>query len=75
MVRAKFKCESVSPTINDSEEGLANIKLSAVIDGSEENKEFFRWTPSGQLILSCVNPNVNKQFEVGKEYYIDISPA
>lgn len=70
MIRAKFKCESIA----ENEDSFI-VKLSAVVDGSVENKEFFKWTPSGQLTLGCVNPAVREQLEVGKEYYLDISPA
>jgi hypothetical protein len=47
--------------------------MSAVTDGSEENKSFWQYTPVGNFSMSCVNPNVN--FEQGKEYYLDISIA
>lgn len=70
-VRAKFKCDAVE----DGQEGTKNIRLSAVVNGSPENQQFFRWTPSGQLSIGCVNPAANAQFEVGKEYYVDISRA
>ena len=72
-VRAKFKCESIVG--NDQNANLKDIKLVAVIDGSAENKAFFKWTPSGQISVSCVNPEANKQFEIGKEYYVDFTPA
>jgi hypothetical protein len=46
-----------------------------VVDGSAENKEFFKWTPSGSLTLSSINTAIADQLAVGAEYYIDISPA
>lgn len=52
-----------------------SIKLEAVVDGSEENDRFFRWTPSGQISMHCVNEAANKQFEAGKEYYVDFTPV
>ncbi|MDE2102608.1 MAG: hypothetical protein KGL39_35505 [Patescibacteria group bacterium] len=69
-VRAKFKVESVEHTADS-----ANVKLSAVISGSEENKQFFRWTPSGGIQLSTVNKEAANRFEPGKEYYVDFTPA
>ena len=76
-VRAKFKCVSSEDTNPNAAEGekLKNIKLEAVIDGSDENKAFFRWTPSGQISIGCVNEAANQQFEIGKEYYVDFTPA
>lgn len=69
-VRAKFKCYLVE----DNGESKT-IKLEAVVNGSPENEAFFRWTPSGQLTLSCVNPKANEQFVEGGYYYLDISKA
>lgn len=74
-VRAKFKCVSVEDSNPTVSEGCKNIRLDAVIEGSDENKEFFRWTPSGQISIGCVNEAANKQFEIGKEYYVDFTPA
>lgn len=65
-VRAKFKC-----TENNGE----HVELEAVTSGSEENGAFFKWTPYGKLSMGTVNENAVKQFEVGKEYYLDFTPA
>lgn len=69
-VRCKFKVDSNEITGDE-----AYVKLSAVTSGSEENASFFKYTPSGQLSLGVVNKAAAEQLEVGKEYYIDISPA
>lgn len=66
MVRCKLKCESVKD---------GRVIMAAVCDGSEENKSFFKYTPSGKLDFSTVNDAALVQFEAGREYYIDISPA
>ena len=44
-------------------------------DPESENKKYWDATPSGQLILSCVNPAVLKEFVVDQEYYVDITPV
>lgn len=41
-------------------------------DKESENAKFFKFTPSGKLELGCTNGH---GFEVGKEYYIDVSEA
>ncbi len=56
-------------------EGNHNITLHAVTSGSEENKEFFKYTPGGSISLSVVNAETAKQFEVGKEMYVDFTIA
>lgn len=70
-VRCKFKCVSIERTEN----GCSNLTFRAVTSGSEENKQFFKWTPSGELKVATVNNEAAAQFEPGKDYYLDISPA
>lgn len=84
-VRAKFYVSSVSepkPATKFLGEGKSeqvqayDISLFAVTaNGSEENKSFFTNTPTGSLTLNTVNEAAAKQFEVGKEYYLDFTPA
>lgn len=54
---------------------METIEFTAVVEGSEENKAFWSATPSGSLKFQCVYPESVSQFEVGKEYFIDISIA
>lgn len=44
-------------------------------DGTEENKKFAKFTPSGLFKMACNNPAVLAQLELGKSYYFDISEA
>ncbi len=69
-VRAKFVV-SENKVVGDT----ANINLMPVYSGSEENKEFYKYTPAGNISLSVVNPKAAEQFIVGQEYYIDFTPA
>ncbi len=68
MVRAKFLVTSVN--VSEGE-----VTLTAVACGSEENESFFSATPSGEIKMGVVNENALKEFEVGKEYYVDFSEA
>lgn len=71
-VRAKMRCENVE----SSADGIGGtVTLRPVVDGSPENKEFYRYTPSGQLVLSTINDAALVQFEEGKEFYVDVTPA
>jgi len=72
-IRAKFLCQSVTKSNNSGDPGhpyLYTYKFSAVTSGSDENKRFWRWTPSGFVELSSVLVDA---FEPGKEYYLDFS--
>lgn len=59
----------------DDNDRASTITLRPVMDGSEENKNFYRWTPGGELTLGLTRPETAAKFEVGKAYYIDISSA
>jgi hypothetical protein len=51
------------------------VELSAVYDGSDENKHYFKWTPNGKITLGILNPDAAAIFEPGKEYYVDFTAA
>jgi len=70
-IRCKFKCVEATE-VADGKRTLFNYKFFPVVEGSEENKKFFAFTPAGILQVSSV---IEKSFDVGKEYYLDISSA
>lgn len=70
-VRAKFKVTSVT----QSSGSLKTVQLQPVISGSEENKQFFKYTPSGQISLGVLNEAAAEQFAVDQEFYVDFTPA
>ncbi len=75
MIRAKFKVQSYETSLSHQGEELRTVKLNAVIDGSPENKEFFKWTPSGSISIGMLAASTWKNFELGKEYYVDFTTA
>lgn len=56
-------------------EETKSLVFSAVVDGSAENKAFFRWTPSGQLRFDTVNGAAVKSALPGEDHYIFVVPA
>lgn len=57
---------------------LRSVVMSPVYannDPNHENTKFWSATPSGRLELGTINPEAWKQFELGKEYYLDFTPA
>ena len=87
MVRAKFKCNSVSANsgtqnINGKEVLGKTYSFGAVMakkdtDGKplveDENAIFGLYTPNGSLTMTVYNDDV--VFELGKEYYLDFTEA
>lgn len=70
-VRCKFKCISKREYTSMGQK-LFDYQFGAVMDGSDENKRFWKWTPTGTLGVSTVTDG---QFEVDREYYLDLVPA
>lgn len=69
-MRCKVVCNYKQP----AQDGV-HIFFSPVVDGSEENKEFFRYTPGGQFSLYTINLAAAEKFEPGKQYYVDFTAA
>lgn len=90
-VRAKFKVDAIrrvnsSKGVYDENKKfirsdpveLRTIEMSPVYgngDPDHENTKFWNATPTGKLELGCLNLAASEQFELGKEYYIDFTPA
>lgn len=70
--RAKFNVAEIAKYGND---GGAKVILLPVIGNSEENKTFWRATPSGKIEMFINNPEAVKQFETFGEFYIDFTKA
>lgn len=91
MVRAKFKLNSYTTEMGTKYPKNAaggvdwsakgepvekrTLNFTPVSSGSPENTPFWDATPSGSLQLGVVNQEAWKEFELGKEYYLDFTPA
>jgi hypothetical protein len=71
-VRAKFRVTNADP--RDEENG-GTVYLEPVVDGSDENREFFKYTPAGKIELYTVNVAALDQFAVGDQFYVDFTKA
>lgn len=71
-VRCKMVCDETSTRDNYGEKPIYRVKMSVVMDGSAENEEFFQYTPAGSIDLDIM---AAQYFEIGKEYYVDFTPA
>ncbi len=75
-VRAKFMVMEIKHvhtyTPGDT---CATIVMQPVYDNGKANKDWAKYTPSGKLEMTVTNPKAIEAFNIGKEYYLDFSPA
>jgi hypothetical protein len=74
-VRAKFKVQSVTHNAPAGTEKSGSVVLTPVTSGSEENKVFWKYTPSGRIEMQVSNMDALAQFQPGQEFYVDFTPA
>jgi hypothetical protein len=77
-VRAKFFVNSLTHIATPGSDPCAKIEMTPVYgsygDG-KDNESWSQYTPSGSLEMMITNPAAIDQFEPGKAYFIDITPA
>jgi hypothetical protein len=72
-VKAKFNCIGVEDFADQKQK---RVTFGPVIDGSEENKSFAKYTPSGGLYLwISYDTPASDAFEAGKSYYLTLEEA
>jgi hypothetical protein len=81
-VRAKFRCtrraECTDRRSREERHHGNLVTMQAVYgeDGDDKaEREWSKWTPSGELEMSITNPEAFKQFKIGKAYFVDLTPA
>lgn len=73
-VRGKFKLSERTEV--EWNRTSRRLKFHAVCnDDTDENQKFHKATPSGEISIVVDNPNAVSQFEIGKTYYVDFTPA
>lgn len=70
-VRAKFYVTSIQH--HHTQGVCAEVKLVPVY--GEENKPWSQATPQGSVAMTITNPAALDQFELGKHYDLDFTPA
>lgn len=77
-MRAKFELKSVY-TEENKRDGGEILQFSAVTEkpfdehGKNDDNDFARWTPNGELTMTVTNPNLWGKFSVGEKYYLDFT--
>lgn len=72
-VRAKFIVSSINHIY--SSDNCAEITLRAVWGDGKGNETWSKATPQGELRMMITNPAAIDQFDLGKSYYLDFTPA
>jgi hypothetical protein len=67
-VVAKFKC--VEKTERDGNPNPVDVRLVPTYDENGPNKQWSKWTPSGEIKLTITNPPASDAFVPGVEYLI-----
>lgn len=76
MVRAKFKCMEIKHAHSGSADySAATVTLIPVWGDGKANDQWSKATPSGKLEMLITNPAAVSKFELGREYYLDFTPA
>lgn len=75
-VKAKFICNNINKSkFSKQDIGSTRVTLVPVTSGSDENKEFWQYTPCGSLEMTIKNEAAEKYFELGEEYYLTFEKA
>ena len=69
-MRAMFTCLAVT-NYRDGKEAV----LTAVTGGTEEKRDFNKYTPAGEIKIMYDTEEASDFFIPGKDYYIDFSIA
>jgi len=79
--RLRFRCQHKGTNIGYGENKfVGTVKLGPVMPDQndpayEEMKQFYTYTPGGQIEFATINERALAEFEVGKDYYITLEPA
>lgn len=86
-MRAKFRIHSVTPPSVEVDPSQATAPAQTVkmypvsksaaypADGSDEDNTYAKWSPSGSLELTIVNPALSNAFKEGDTFYVDFTPV
>lgn len=42
-------------------------------DGSDENNNFAKWTPTARISMTVTNPALFDKFDTGQQFYVDFT--
>jgi hypothetical protein len=76
IVRCKMRVNEVTHSLDaDGSVRQERVKLYAVTSGSDENKEWAKYTPWANFEIGIDNPEAMNKLSQGHEFYVDLTPA
>lgn len=82
-VRAKVRVIEMKTDLHNAPQAdpprmqQVTVVAQPVFGGKEDeaNREWSKWTPSGEIRLTITNPAAYEMFKLGKPYFVDFTPA
>ena len=81
-MRAKMRVTGINKYPGDGPTQSIRLSLTAVgksdcypPDGTDENNDYARWTPSAEVKMSIQNPALFDAFSPDQQFYVDFTPA
>lgn len=74
-LRPKFVCDAIQEYKQGDQPPVFSISLYPAKSNGEDNGKVFRGEPAARIILADLNKAYAEQFEEGKEYYLELTPA
>jgi hypothetical protein len=76
-MRCTGRAENISVCSDTGMVEAVRVTLQPVYGKSDDeaNRDWSKWTPSGEVTMTITNPLAYEQFKIGKAYYVDFSPV
>jgi hypothetical protein len=75
-MRAKFQVQEVGYAIGGTKLSMCPVGASDYgPNGENEDNDFARYTPTGELRMFITNPEIKETFKPGDNFYIDFTRA
>lgn len=74
-VKLKFRVARRIEESVYSGDPIGHVELYPVTGGSEENKQFYKWTPAGKIEFGSINKAALDELPLGAEVYVTLEVA
>jgi hypothetical protein len=75
-VRTKFRCIGINHVhTGNPDYSASTVTFCPVWEQDGVNRKWSQATPNGKIEMTITNPTAVDQFELGKDYFVDFTPA